>query len=50
MDTTYEVHAIRLGTIRADKSGTVYGYPKGTVLDVPIWACLLYTSPSPRDS
>jgi glyoxylase-like metal-dependent hydrolase (beta-lactamase superfamily II) len=35
------VHAIRLGTIRADKSGTVYGYPKGTILDVPIWAAAI---------
>ena len=41
MSTTFEVHAIRLGTIRADKSGTVYGYPKGTVLDVPIWAAAI---------
>jgi len=39
--TTYDVHAVRLGTIRADKSGTVYGYPKGTVLDVPIWAAAI---------
>jgi N-acyl homoserine lactone hydrolase len=36
--TTYQVTAVRLGTIRADKSGTVYGYPRGTVLDVPVWA------------
>ena len=35
--TTYTVHALRLGTIRADKSGTVHGFPHGTVLDVPIW-------------
>lgn len=35
---TYQVHTIRLGTIRADKSGTIYQYPKGTVLDVPVWA------------
>jgi glyoxylase-like metal-dependent hydrolase (beta-lactamase superfamily II) len=39
--TTYQVHAIRLGTIRADKSGTVYGYPQGTVLDVPVWAAAI---------
>lgn len=37
----YDVHAIRLGTIRADKSGTVHGWPPGTVLDVPIWAAAI---------
>jgi glyoxylase-like metal-dependent hydrolase (beta-lactamase superfamily II) len=35
---TYTVHTLRLGTIRADKSGTVHGFPPGTMLDVPIWA------------
>ena len=38
---SYRVHALRLGTIRADKSGTVYGYPRGTVLDVPVWAAAI---------
>ncbi|KQT93483.1 hypothetical protein ASG49_00190 [Marmoricola sp. Leaf446] len=38
---SYQVHALRLGTIRADKSGTVYGYPRGTVLDVPVWAAAI---------
>ena len=41
MSPIFEVHAIRLGTIRADKSGTVYGYPPGTVLDVPVWAAAI---------
>ncbi|WP_270889653.1 N-acyl homoserine lactonase family protein [Pedococcus sp. 5OH_020] len=41
MPATFEVHTIRLGTIRADKSGTVYGYPLGTVLDVPVWAAAI---------
>lgn len=41
MMTTFEVHALRLGTIRADKSGTVYGHPEGTVLAVPIWAAAI---------
>ncbi len=39
--TTFQVHAVRLGTIRADKSGTVFNYPKGTVLDVPVWAAAI---------
>ena len=38
MVPTYTVHTLRLGTIRADKSTAVYGFPPGTVLDVPIWA------------
>ena len=41
MIPTYTVHALRLGTIRADKSGTVHGFPPGTVLDVPIWAAAI---------
>ena len=41
MTPTYTVHALRLGTIRADKSGTVHGWPHGTVLDVPIWAAAI---------
>src|SRR5919112_4987287 len=41
MEPIYTVHAIRLGTIRADKSGTVFGFPPGTVLDVPIWAAAI---------
>ena len=41
MEPTYTVHAIRLGTIRTDKSGTVHGFPRGTVLDVPIWAAAI---------
>ena len=41
MPATFDVHAIRLGTIRADKSGTVFGYPPGTVLDVPVWAAAI---------
>jgi N-acyl homoserine lactone hydrolase len=41
MIPTYTVHTLRLGTIRADKSGTVYGFPPGTVLDVPIWAAAI---------
>lgn len=41
MTPIYVVHALRLGTIRADKSGTVHGFPPGTVLDVPIWAAAI---------
>lgn len=41
MTATYTVHALRLGTIRADKSGTVHGFPRGTVLDVPVWAAAI---------
>jgi glyoxylase-like metal-dependent hydrolase (beta-lactamase superfamily II) len=37
----YTVHAVRLGTIRADKSGTVAGFPPGTIIDVPIWAAAI---------
>lgn len=35
---TYTVHTLRLGTIRADKSTSVHGFPAGTVLDIPVWA------------
>jgi N-acyl homoserine lactone hydrolase len=38
---TYTVHTVRLGTIRTDKSATVHGFPRGTVLDVPIWAAAI---------
>src|SRR6476660_1774582 len=39
MIQTYTVHALRLGTIRADKSGTVHGFPPGTVLkDAEKWS------------
>lgn len=34
---TYTVHAIRLGTIRADRSEQIYGFPSGTMMDIPIW-------------
>jgi N-acyl homoserine lactone hydrolase len=38
MIPTYTVHTLRLGTIRADKSTAVFGFPPGILLDVPIWA------------
>jgi N-acyl homoserine lactone hydrolase len=38
MIPTYTVHAVRLGTIRMDKSSPVHGYPPGTTVDIPVWA------------
>lgn len=37
----YTIHTVRLGTITTDVSGPVHGYPKGTVIDVPIWAAAI---------
>jgi glyoxylase-like metal-dependent hydrolase (beta-lactamase superfamily II) len=35
---SYKVHALRLGTITADKGGVTYGRGYGTPIDIPIWS------------
>ena len=32
------------------KPGNTFQYTSGTMLETPVGSCLLYTSPSPRDS
>jgi N-acyl homoserine lactone hydrolase len=37
----YTVHALRLGTIKADKSESVLGTPRGTMVEVPVWCAAI---------
>jgi N-acyl homoserine lactone hydrolase len=37
----YTVTTVRLGTTSVDKAGLVYGVPRGTRLDIPVWGALV---------
>lgn len=36
MPATYRVHALRLGTITTDSSDTLYGAPRGRMVEIPV--------------
>ena len=38
---SWQVHAIRTGTITVDRAGLLYGEPPGRLIDIPVWAALL---------
>lgn len=41
MPPIYTAHALRLGMIRSDRSESIHGFPKGTMVDVPVFVAAI---------
>lgn len=41
MPASYTVHAVRLGVINGDRSESVFGFPKGTRVDIPVFSAAI---------
>jgi N-acyl homoserine lactone hydrolase len=37
----YTVHALRLGTLTVDRGGMIYGFPRGELIDIPVWSAAI---------